>query len=152
MEGRGAATILGVAVSDKYTTAPLSPLVSLLEGQREVTQKAVARCTKAIASIEAYLGTLDAKSLSFEHLGPLMDAYETQAEKLDLKLLKLQAELKELHIQISQERAALWAAKQRRVGLVGKMATIDIFVETEGKIELVLIYGKSTPLQRSFPD
>ncbi|KAF4579599.1 hypothetical protein EYR36_001417 [Pleurotus pulmonarius] len=72
-----------------------------------------------------------------------MDAYEIQAEKLDLKLLKLQAQLKDLYNQISQEHA-LWAADQRRVGLVGKMATVDIFVETEGKVELVLIYGKST--------
>ncbi len=74
-----------------------------------------------------------------------MDAYETQAEKLDLKLLKLQAELKEVYSQISQEQE-LWAAKQRRVGLVGKMATVDIFAETEGKLELVLIYGKSQSL------
>lgn len=72
-----------------------------------------------------------------------MDAYETQAEKLDLKLLKLQAELKDLYNQIAQEHA-LWAAKQLRVGLVGKMAAVDIFAETEGKVELVLIYGKST--------
>lgn len=85
---------------------------------------------------------MDAKSLGSEHLGPLLDAYEAQAEKLDLKLLKLQADLKELHNLISQEHA-LWAAERRRRGLVSKMATIDIFVETEGKVELVLIYGKS---------
>ncbi|KDQ32708.1 hypothetical protein PLEOSDRAFT_1110237 [Pleurotus ostreatus PC15] len=50
------------------------------------------------------------------------------------------ADFKELDNQISQEHA-LWAAEQRRRGLVSKMATIDIFVETEGKVELVLIYA-----------
>ncbi|KAG9226900.1 hypothetical protein CCMSSC00406_0003427 [Pleurotus cornucopiae] len=140
VEGRGPATILGVTVSDKYTTVALSQSLQSLEDRREITQKAIARCTKAITSIEAYLGTLDAKSLGSKHLGPLLDAYEAQAEKLDLKLLKLQADLKELHNRISQEHA-LWAAERRRRGLVSKMATIDIFVETEGKVELVLIYA-----------
>ncbi|KAF9492716.1 hypothetical protein BDN71DRAFT_1420435 [Pleurotus eryngii] len=140
VEGWGPATILGVTVSDKYTTVAIPPSLSSLEDRKEVTQKAIARCTKAMASIEAYLGTLDAKSLGPEHLGSLMDAYETQAEKLDLKLLKLQAELKELLDQISQQHA-LWAAERQRRGLVGKMATIDIFVETDGKTELVLIYA-----------
>ncbi|KAF4603068.1 Conserved hypothetical protein CHP02231 [Pleurotus pulmonarius] len=141
VEGRGLASILGVAVSDVSASTPgLSPSLSSLEDRQEVTQKAITRCTKAITAIGVYLGTLDARSLGPEHLGPLIDAYETQAEKLDLKLLKLQAEFKELNNQISLERA-VWVAKQRQGGLLGKMATIDIFVETEGKVELVLIYA-----------
>ncbi len=70
-----------------------------------------------------------------------MDTYETEAEKLDLKLLKLEAELKELNKQIEQERA-LRAAAQRRDNLLGKTATIDLFVDAEGQVELVLVYGK----------
>ncbi|KDQ32710.1 hypothetical protein PLEOSDRAFT_153617 [Pleurotus ostreatus PC15] len=89
VEGRGLATIFGVTVSDKHTTAALSQSLQSLEDRREITQKAIARCTKAIASIEAYLATLDAQTLGSEHLGPLLDAYEAQAEKLDLKLLPL---------------------------------------------------------------
>lgn len=121
------------------TTA--SPILSSLEDSREVTQKAIARCTKAISSIESYLVTLDTKNVGSQQIGPMMDTYETEAEKLDLRLLKLEAELKELNKQIEQERA-LRAATQRRDNLLCKTATIDLFVDAEGQVELVLIYGK----------
>ncbi|KAL4258531.1 Conserved hypothetical protein CHP02231 [Pleurotus pulmonarius] len=142
VEGRGSATITGVAVakSPNSTTTTESPTLSSLEDSREVTQKAIARCTKAISSIESYLVTLDTKNVGSQQIGPMMDTYETEAEKLDLRLLKLEAELKELNKQIEKERA-LRAAAQRQDNLLGKTATIDLFVDTEGQVELVLVYA-----------
>ncbi|KAF7439897.1 hypothetical protein PC9H_000234 [Pleurotus ostreatus] len=142
VEGRGPATIIGVAVArpPASTTATASPILSSLEDLREVTQKAIARCTKAISSIESYLVTLDTKTVGSQQIGPMMDTYETEAEKLDLRLLKLEAELNELNKRIEQERA-LRAAAQRRDSLLGKTATIDLFVDAEGQVELVLIYA-----------
>ncbi|KAL4258535.1 protein of unknown function DUF4140, partial [Pleurotus pulmonarius] len=65
VEGWGSATITGVAVAKSPTppTTTESPTLSSLEDSREVTQKAIARCTKAISSIESYLVTLDTKNV-----------------------------------------------------------------------------------------
>ncbi|KAL0946220.1 hypothetical protein HGRIS_012479 [Hohenbuehelia grisea] len=130
VEGRGAAAIHGVTIA----STPIPPIPSTsdalvaLEHKQAKLNKAVARCQKAISSLETFVGSV------------IIGKYEAEGEKLDDKLLELEQLLKEVDKDIITERARLGGSNHRNHEL-GQTATISVFAETGGDIELVLIYA-----------
>ncbi|TDL26920.1 hypothetical protein BD410DRAFT_714981, partial [Rickenella mellea] len=140
-EGRGAATIHDVTVS--YTPAPpavtTSTALSASELKKERTQKAIERCKKSLASLETYVGTLNVERIDVSQIGNVVEKYDTEAAKLDDKLLELGKQLQEADQEVQDERKKL-AGPDRNVQL-GLQASIGVFAELEGEAEIALIYG-----------
>ncbi|TDL13136.1 hypothetical protein BD410DRAFT_833371, partial [Rickenella mellea] len=141
VEGRGAATIHDVTVS--YTPTPpavtTSPALNASLLKKERTQKAIERCKKSLASLETYIGTLNVERIDVSQIGSAVDKYDTEATKLDDKLLDLEKQLQEADQEIQDERKKL-TGPGRNVQL-GLQASIGVFAELEGEVEIALIYA-----------
>ncbi|TDL26898.1 hypothetical protein BD410DRAFT_782988 [Rickenella mellea] len=141
VEGRGAATIHDVTVS--YTPAPpavtTSTALSAFELKKERTQKAIERCRKSLASLETYVGTLNVERIDVSQIGNVVEKYDTEAAKLDDKLLELEKQLQETNQEIQDERKKL-TGPVRNVQL-GLQASIGVFAELEDQVEIALIYA-----------
>ncbi|KAJ8519109.1 hypothetical protein ONZ45_g3932 [Pleurotus djamor] len=142
VEGRGAATIQGVTIVNKTTPPPAttSEALQALEKSKQVTDRALNRCKKAIASLESYLATLKADEVGGVAAWDLLDGYEAQGEKLDARLLTLEAEAKKINEDIQKEKKSLVAGYKVDDKLT-KIATIDLFADVEASVTLVLIYA-----------
>jgi peptidoglycan hydrolase CwlO-like protein len=142
VEGRGAATIHDVALSDITTNADASrstdDLDSLL-AKKEWNQKALERSKKSIASLEAYLSSLNVQHVDVTELGKVMDNYDAVGQKLDEKVTKLEKTLKAIEADIKTERDKLREHSEN--AKLKKRAAIGVFAELEGEVEIVLIYG-----------
>ena len=142
VEGRGAATIHDVTVSGippppVISTSP--SLVALLL-KKEKTQKALERCKKSISSLEAYLRTLNVERVDVSQIGNVMESYNIEGEKLDFRMLELEKELETIQGEINVEkRKLLGSVGNDELGL---RAVIGVFAESEGQVEIVLIYGE----------
>jgi hypothetical protein len=142
VEGRGAATIHDVALS----AMPSPPVVTtsatidelLLKKQR--TEKALERCKKSLASLEAYLSTLNVQHIDVTELGKVMENYDATGAVLDEKVLGLEKTLKGIEEQLEVERKNL-AEPSRLNDRLKQRATISVFAQVEGEVEMVLIYG-----------
>ncbi|KAL0946102.1 hypothetical protein HGRIS_012367 [Hohenbuehelia grisea] len=142
VEGRGAATIHGVAIA----STPVPPVASTsdalvsLEHKKARLNKALARCQKSIASLETFVGSVSSVKVNVQDLGSVVEKYEAEGEKLDDRLLELAQLLKDVDKDITAEKARLRGSSHRNQEL-GQTATISVFVQTGGDIELVLIYA-----------
>ncbi|KAL0946119.1 hypothetical protein HGRIS_012384 [Hohenbuehelia grisea] len=142
VEGRGAATIHGVTIA----ATPVPPIASTsdalvaLEHKKERVGKAIARCRKSIAALETFVSSVSTEKINVQDLGSVVNGYEAEGEKLDDKLLELEQLLLDVDKDITIERARLRGSSHRNHDL-GQTATISVFAETGGDIELVLIYA-----------
>ncbi|KAF9465728.1 hypothetical protein BDZ94DRAFT_1320028 [Collybia nuda] len=141
VEGRGAATIHDVALSDipEPVVASMSPDLEDLLSKQEWNQKALERAKKSLASLEAYLSTLNVQHINVTELGQVMDSYDIAGEKLDKKVTELEKTLKGIEADIKVERKKLTGPT--RDARLRKRATIGVFANSEGEVEIVLIYG-----------
>ncbi|KAJ6519265.1 hypothetical protein C8R45DRAFT_950782 [Mycena sanguinolenta] len=141
VEGRGAATIHDVTVSmAKGEHVPTSsPKLSELSSQREKTANALARCEKALTSLEQYLGSLTVQHLEVSHLDKVLEQYDSTGGRLDAKKIELTEELRRLDAEISSERALI--AVPHENSKLRMQAAIGVFAESEGAVEIALIYA-----------
>ena len=142
MEGRGAATIHDVTVSS--TPPPpvvsTSPTLAALLVKREQTQKALERCKKSIASLEAYLGTLNLQHVIHSQIRNVLEKYDFEGEKLDVRMIELEKELDTLECDIKAEKIKLEGPGSN--DKLGLRAAIGVFAASAGEVEIALIYGE----------
>ncbi|KAL0946274.1 hypothetical protein HGRIS_012526 [Hohenbuehelia grisea] len=142
VEGRGAATIHGVTIAPTPIppTASTSPALQALLLKQSRLRKASTRSQKAAASLEAYLNTLNAEKIGVEQLGTVVAQYEVEGEKIDDRLIELEQQVKDVQTEIDVETARLRGSSNRNHEL-GQTATVGVFAEQEGEVEIVLIYA-----------
>ncbi|KAF9465725.1 hypothetical protein BDZ94DRAFT_1320026 [Collybia nuda] len=141
VEGRGAATIHDVTISyiPKPDTPSTSPNLKALQGKKQRTLKALQRCKKSIQSVETYLATLNVQHIDMAKLGQVVIDYETTAEQLDERLLELEQKLNDIEEEITAEKAKLSGVTVNEK--LGLRAAIGVFAESEGEVEIALIYA-----------
>ncbi|KAF7367406.1 hypothetical protein MSAN_00803200 [Mycena sanguinolenta] len=152
VEGRGAATIHDVTVSmAKGEHVPTSsPKLSELLSQREKTANSLARCEKALTSLEQYLGSLTVQHLEVSHLDKVLEQYDSTGGRLDAKKTELTEELRRLDAEISSERALI--AVPHENSKLRMQAAIGVFAESEGAVEIALIYAVPNATWTAFYD
>ena len=141
MEGRGAATIHDVALStiSSPPIATTSPAIDDLLHKRQRTEKGLERCKKSLASLEGYLSTLNVQNVNANTLVDVMENYNETGARLDEKVLILEKQLKDFDEQLSVERKSLTDTPHS--DMLRQRATISVFAEIEGEVEIALIYG-----------
>ncbi|KAJ7205272.1 hypothetical protein GGX14DRAFT_522742 [Mycena pura] len=141
VEGRGAATIHDVTVSSAKDpdTPATSPELTELLGRREKTASALARCEKSLSSLEKYLDTLTVEHLDVSKLGSVMEHYDSTGEKLHARKSELTEQLRVVEADIQRERLRI-ALPHEHDKLRMKVA-IGVFAETDGNVEIALIYA-----------
>lgn len=141
MEGRGAATIHDVAISNipEPVVASTSANLQALLFKKEWNQKALERSKKLLASLGTYLSTLNVQHLDVADLSKVIDGYDTTGQGLDEKVTELEKTLKSIETDINAERAKLKGPTGNR--RLQKRTAIGIFAEAEGEVEIALIYG-----------
>ncbi|PPQ70045.1 hypothetical protein CVT26_013369 [Gymnopilus dilepis] len=124
VEGRGAATIH-------------DPDDSTLQKKR--TEKALARTLKSLASLEGYITSVKAENLDASKLKETVHHYESTAEELDEKVSELELELQKIEDAIIEEtKDSTGPEYNEKLNL---KATISIFADVEGEVEIALVYG-----------
>ncbi|KAJ7922929.1 hypothetical protein B0H13DRAFT_1980864, partial [Mycena leptocephala] len=141
VEGRGAATIHDVTVSmAKGEHVPTSsPKLTELLSTRAKAANALTRCEKALTSLEQYLGSLTVQHLEVSRLDNVLEHYEATGARLDVKKAELTAELLRLDTEISLERTRI--AVPHEDSKLRMQATIGVFAQAEGDVEIALIYA-----------
>jgi hypothetical protein len=92
--------------------------------------------------LESYLSTIHIQHIDIEKIGGVMKGYDTAAEDLDERMINLRAELGGIEDEVRKERerlASQTVAFDRRLSL---RATVGVFSEEDGEVEVNLIYGK----------
>lgn len=138
MEGRGALTIHDVTISPvpEPETPSNSTALKVLNARKDRTLKALQRCQKSIQSVEGYLATLNVQHIEMAKLSQVVADYDTTAEQLDERSLELEQKLRDIEEEISLEQAKTTVDKKLNL-----RATIGVFAESAGSVELVLLYG-----------
>jgi anion-transporting ArsA/GET3 family ATPase len=113
-------------------------LVELLSKQKRA-EKALARAVNSLSSLETYLSSVKVDHLEVTKLREVVEQYDSTAGDLDEKITVLEKELKETAEAIKKE-------KSRLAGPTGNeklnlKATIGVFADKEGDINITLIYG-----------
>ncbi|KAJ7239018.1 hypothetical protein B0H12DRAFT_1136594 [Mycena haematopus] len=141
VEGRGAATIhdVTVSMSKGEHVATSSPKLAELLVKREKAANALTRCEKALTSLEQYLGSLTVQHLEASHLDSVLEQYDSTGGRLDAKKAELAEELRRLDADISSERVLI--AVPHENSKLRMQAAIGVFAESEGGVEIALIYA-----------
>lgn len=141
VEGRGSATIHDVTLSYipepevASTSARLEDLIS----EKDLSERALQRCRKGLASLEAYVSSLHVQHTGVRELDGVIDHYDQTAEKLDKKVISLEKAIKKLDEDIQKERKELTGPpRDEKLRL---RAAIGVFAAVEGQVEIALIYG-----------
>ena len=116
-----------------------SPKLEDLLSQKTRLEKALARCRKAIASVETFHGSLDVQHIQPLRLGQVQQGIAAVAESLDEKLFGLEEKLEEVTKAIVEERKALGETKVD--DNLRKQVSITVFAERDCEVEVILIYG-----------
>ncbi|GLB45277.1 putative mucoidy inhibitor A [Lyophyllum shimeji] len=145
VEGRGAATIHDVTLSDmpQPPTPSSSAHLDELILEKELAEKALARARKGLASLEAYLSTLNVQHTDVATLDKVIEHYDTSGGALDKKILDLEKRIKKLEGEIKdeQEKIDIAGAGAPRNQKLGVRAAIGIFAAAEGEVAIALIYA-----------
>ncbi|PFH53301.1 hypothetical protein AMATHDRAFT_1370 [Amanita thiersii Skay4041] len=158
VEGRGAATIHDVTVGTMPTApAPTtSPALDELKKRKERSTKSLERCKRMHGALSTYISTLHVQHAPVTELDKIVEGYCTTGEKLDHKILDLEAELRVIEKDIEEEQEKLdpeWHALQNESSdddgdsqkdkphLLRQKVSMGVFVDAEGEVELVLIYA-----------
>ena len=144
VEGRGVATIHDVTLStaERLPAPTTSDKLQSLEADHTKTVKALARAEKALSSLQTYLTSLNSQHLDVTKLQSIVDNYDVAAEKLDDKVTELESKKEKLEKEIEEEKNALAGPKGNEK--LGLKATISVFADAEGEVEVALIYGTSS--------
>ncbi|KAG6853365.1 hypothetical protein C0991_004984 [Blastosporella zonata] len=111
LEGRGKVTTIqdvslsNLAEAEKRQLS--SPLFTNLKREKQRTENALARRSKSLAALEGYIGSLSADNLQFNMLNSATEAYNSTAEKVDEKIMKLKVKLGVLETEVGAEEMRL---------------------------------------------
>ncbi|KAK2465785.1 hypothetical protein APHAL10511_002329 [Amanita phalloides] len=148
VEGHGLAIIHDVSVGNmpELPQPTVSPALNVLMRRKDRTTKALERCKRMHDGLEKYLSTLHIECVAVGELDKIVEGYDTAAEKLDDKVLDLEAELKHIEEDIKNEQddsSGLARSRRpaKRKGTLRTQVLLNIFADNESEIELVLIYA-----------
>ena len=142
MEGRGAATIHDVTLSNIPQTKRVSSSAHLdeLVTEKDLAEKGLERCEKGLASLEAYVSSINAQHTDMADLDMVIEHYDKAAEKLDKKIIGLEKTIKKISENIEKEQRELEGSP--RDAKLNLQAAIGVFAAAEGQVEIALIYGR----------
>ena len=145
VEGRGAATIHGVTISNIVppSTPTTSDTLKDLLKKKKRTEKACERAKKSLAALETYLASLKIEHLAASNLREVVDGYDTAASELDDKIAELDDVLIETNEAISVEQAKLSGPTGNEK--LDVKVSIGVFADFEGEVDIALIYGAYFP-------
>ncbi|KAG6811234.1 hypothetical protein H0H92_008404 [Tricholoma furcatifolium] len=156
VEGRGSATIHDVAVSTNRRPAPppptTSPVLSSLAVKKEKSTKALQRAKKSLVTLEAYMDSMDTKTIPVTQVREVIEEYNTTAEDLDNRVLGLEAELRDIEEESKSERERLVLNTSRPNDKLNTRAVIGVFADVEGEVEIILIYAVNGASWTAFYD
>jgi hypothetical protein len=118
-----------------------SAILEDLLSKKEWNEKALERCKKSLVSLEGYLSSMNVQHVDVTEVAKVMDNYDAVGQKLDEKVTELERVIKGIEKEISSERGRL-AGPSRTNHQLTLQATISVFAELEGDVEIVLLYGK----------
>lgn len=118
-----------------------SPELESLSSKKKRAEKALARAKSSLDSLSAYLASFSVDHLDVSKLQGAVDAYDASAAQLDEKVTELEKEIKDIDEAMTEERKKL-AGPSENTKLSLK-ASIGIFADSEGEIQIALIYGSS---------
>lgn len=145
VEARGPASIQGVSTGPTPST-PVPTTSEELKGLRKekrLVEDAVERCKASIAALRSYVASVAADRVPSVNLGQLLQHCEIEGERLASKLLELEDKLTVSDEAIGTEQKRLSGANTSGESevLLNLTASIGLFADEEGDVELTLIYG-----------
>ncbi|KAJ7480596.1 hypothetical protein FB451DRAFT_1556197 [Mycena latifolia] len=152
VEGRGSATIHDVTVSkaigEHVPTA--SPELTALLSKRETIANALARCDKSLAALEQYLNSLTVEHLEVSQLESVMERYDSAGATLDARKSDLVEQLRAIDADVALERARITVPHEN--DKLHVKATVGVFAEKSGDVEIALIYAVPSATWTAFYD
>ncbi|KAF4579590.1 hypothetical protein EYR40_000229 [Pleurotus pulmonarius] len=146
VEARGPASIQGVSTGPTPST-PVPTTSEELKGlqkEKRLVEGAIERCKASIAALRSYVASVAADRVPSENLGQLLQHCETEGERLASQLLELEDKLTSSDEAIKTERKRLSGANSSDSDyeiLLNLTASIGLFADEEGDVELTLIYA-----------
>ncbi|KAF4607892.1 hypothetical protein EYR40_000228 [Pleurotus pulmonarius] len=142
VEARGSASIQGVTIGS--TPQPPAPTASdelkSLQKEKKLVESAIQRCKSSIESIRSYVTSATAVNVPSADIGQLLQNCETEGAKLDSQLLELEEKLSAVDEAVEAEEKKLAGGNVEQDAL-GMTASIGLFANEAGQIELTLIYA-----------
>ncbi|KAF8073367.1 hypothetical protein FPV67DRAFT_741034 [Lyophyllum atratum] len=141
VEGRGAATIHDVTLSDmpQPPVPSTSERLEELTSEKELAKKALVRAMKGMTSLEAYLSTLNVQHTDVATLDKVIEHYDASGSRLDKKILDLEKKITTLRDEIKEEQDRIAGAPRNQK--LGVRAAIGVFAASEGEVAIALIYA-----------
>jgi predicted nucleic acid-binding Zn-ribbon protein len=141
VEGKGAGTIQDVTISQAKPSQELKQLRS----NKVAIEQGIYRNTQARNSLDNYLGSLSSQQTPSAKLAEIISDYDAALGDLQKKMNGLTEELEEVQNAITIEELKLQNAarvppKKWNPNL-SLSVTVGIFANTDGDVELGLIYG-----------
>jgi predicted nuclease with TOPRIM domain len=148
VEGRGDATIHDVTISnlpnEKVST---SEAYQRLEDESKRVEDSIQRNSVTVFSLRSYIQSMKMENVDPAKLPEILESFDSASEKLDSKAVELKKRQEELTQLKIEERSKITA--QLNKDKLKMKASIGMFVEHEGEVEIVLIYGVYSTMHES---
>jgi hypothetical protein len=140
VEGRGDATIHDVTISNLPTeNITTSEAYQKLEDESKRVEDAIQRNSVAISSLTSYIQSMKMDNVDPVKLTEILDSFDKASENLDEKAVELNKRQEELRRLQSEEVSKIGV--QMKKNKLKLKASVGVFAEHEGEVEIVLIYG-----------
>ncbi|TFK24397.1 mucoidy inhibitor A [Coprinopsis marcescibilis] len=142
VEGRGSASIHDVTIARVDPPARLSvtsPRLDQLRAEDNKLARGLRRAEKELKFLDSYFTTLDVQKINVSELQEIIDGYDTAKEKLEEKVVGLEAKRGAVREKVRQEEGTQEGDKSNSQRTI--RATIGIFASGEGSVELIATYA-----------
>ncbi|KAF6742864.1 hypothetical protein DFP72DRAFT_859715, partial [Ephemerocybe angulata] len=151
VEGRGDATIHDVSIGFEPPPASAPPAtpqsqqkLNELYSQRDQLDRALDRYERTLKGLNDYLRSLTIQHVDAETLVQTIESVDTASKKYEDKIAEAKQDLRRVGDEMREEKMVLNGAgkdKAESRHQLRKMATVNVFAEVEGEIEMVVTYG-----------
>ncbi|KAJ4000504.1 hypothetical protein F5050DRAFT_1685305 [Lentinula boryana] len=145
VQGHGNATIHDVSLSTTPSQPAIvtSPTLQELIAKKDLLRSAIHRTRTSSRALETYMSSMSAHVVPLTEVGSFLETYSFHGSRLDEELAKLKKEEDEVYNNIQAEKVRIKAeqSSQSNGGALGMQASIGLFAENEGQIELELVYA-----------
>ncbi|KAJ3796169.1 hypothetical protein GGU11DRAFT_832904, partial [Lentinula aff. detonsa] len=145
VQGHGNATIHDVSLSTTPSPPAIvtSPTLQELIAKKDLLRSAIHRTRTSSRALETYMSSMSAHVVPLAEVGSFLETYSLHGSRLDEELAKLKKEEDEVYnnIQVEKDRMKAEQSSQFNGGVLGMQASIGLFAENEGQIELELVYA-----------
>ncbi|EAU80901.1 mucoidy inhibitor A [Coprinopsis cinerea okayama7 len=141
VEGRGAGTIQEVSVAyiESTTKPTTSPKLKELLREKEILEQDSYRATQTLKALEAYIKTLVSSSTPSSKLKEVLADYNANTKEVQIEAMSINDKIEAVEEALKGERAKLEGKK--RDAKLNMKASVGIFVEKAGDVEIALVYA-----------